>query len=401
MEKLKILIVNKFLYPRGGDCIYTLNLRDLLESNGHKVTFFSMEYPLNINYTESKYFAKEISFEGNAIKKIRAASRILLGTGIKKNFEKLLDSFQPDVVHLNNIHSYLSPIVARLAHQRGIKVIWTLHDYKLICPSYSCLCHNETCEACFQNKFSVITHKCLKNSFVASLLGYLEAMQWNRKDICKWTDTFICPSQFMADKMQLGGYSYNQFKVLCNFIDDKKVNLISTIQHKQREQAFCYIGRLSTEKGIESLLSVASSLPYTLYIAGNGPLRNELEKKYNTPNIHFLGQLNSSEIVSLLKRVFFSIIPSTCYENNPLSVIESLCCGTPVLGSNIGGIPELLLSNNYNELFLLNNNNDLKNKIFKMFEKCSLIDNEQLAHTSIIRFSSTIYYHEIMNIYKK
>ena len=398
MEKLKILIVNKFLYPRGGDCICTLNLRNLLEKNGHKVVFFSMNHPQNIDYPESQYFADEISFEGGIGEKLKAAGRIIWGIGIKTKFEKLLDTFQPNVVHLNNIHSYISPIVAHLAYQRKIKVVWTMHDYKLICPSYSCLCHGKICESCFKNKFYVIARKCMKNSIAASLLSYLEALQWNKKCLSKWTDTFICPSHFMAEKMQAGGYSPQQLKVICNFIDDEKIRLISTIQQDKRENAYCYIGRLSVEKGIESLLSIATSLPYKLYIAGTGPLENELKKKYNVSNIQFLGQLDYREVISLLKRVRFSVMPSACYENNPLSVIESLCCGTPVLGSKMGGIPELI-TDEYSRLFVLNDNMDLQNKILEMFDGNKTINNNRLAKVSISRFSSVTYYNTIMETY--
>ena len=147
---MRILIVNKFLYLRGGDCVHSLNLKQLLRNAGHDVCFYAMSYSQNIVCEENKYFAEEISFSAKDLQgKIKAASRIIWGIGVVQNFKKLLEEFQPDVVHLNNIHSYLSPIVAKLAYQRGVKVIWTLHDYKLICPSYSCLCKGNTCEACF------------------------------------------------------------------------------------------------------------------------------------------------------------------------------------------------------------------------------------------------------------
>ena len=128
MKRLKILIVSKFLYARGGAEVYAMNLGEMLQKQGHEVCFFSMHHPQNIHVNEDKYFAKEVSFFQPSISgKINAALRIF-GTGIKRNYEKILDDFQPDIVHLNNIHSYLSPIVAKLAHAREIKVIWTIHD---------------------------------------------------------------------------------------------------------------------------------------------------------------------------------------------------------------------------------------------------------------------------------
>ena len=140
--KKKIIIVNKFFYERGGDCIYTINLKHLLEQQNHKVAIFAMQYADNINSEWEVYYPSEVSFTGSLKNKILAASRTLGFNGVKKSFINLLENFKPDIVHLNNIHSYISPLVAKLAHDRGIKVVWTLHDYKLLCPSYTFLDNN-------------------------------------------------------------------------------------------------------------------------------------------------------------------------------------------------------------------------------------------------------------------
>ncbi len=396
---MKIVIVNKFLYPRGGDCICTLNLGELLISNGHEVRYFAMDYPDNIECSNKDYFPEEVSFSSLGIKnKIKAATRLLNGNGVIDKFTKLINDFKPDVVHLNNIHSYLSPIVVKLAHQHNIKTVWTLHDYKLICPAYSCLRNGSNCEECFNNKSKVLVNKCMKGSTIASVLAYLEALRWNRVILSKWTDTFICPSTFIATKMKQGGYDSKKMAILCNFINDQKVDMINKIIGIP-EKAYCYVGRLSEEKGVDNLLKVASKLPYKLYIAGTGPLENELKEKYKSENIVFLGHLSYEKVISLLKSVQFSVMPSICYENNPLGVIESLCCGTPVLGSKIGGIPELL-ENDSCALFIHNDLNDLHKCIVNMFNK-ELIDPNKLSNESIKRFSSLQYYNSLMEIYNK
>lgn len=121
MNRLKILIVSKFLYARGGAETYAISLGEMLKMHNHEVRFFSMSYPENINVNENEYFVKEVSFFQSSLNaKLKAALRVF-GVGVKRNYEKILDDFQPDVIHLNNIHSYLSPIVAELAHKRGIK----------------------------------------------------------------------------------------------------------------------------------------------------------------------------------------------------------------------------------------------------------------------------------------
>lgn len=397
---MKVLLINKFLYPRGGDCIYTMSLGKLLRKAGHIVCFYAMDYSEHTQNKDSSFFAEEISFSATGFfKKIKAANRVLWGWGIKQGFGELLDDFQPDIVHLNNIHSYLSPIVAKLAYRRGIKVIWTLHDYKLICPSYSCLYKEKNCKACFTYKGNVLLRKCMKNSILASALALGEALYWNKNKLLKWTDTFICPSYFMAKMMQSGGYPTSKLRIINNFIGEEQVQYIKNFDNPVREQAYAYIGRLSKEKGIESCLKVASRLSYKLYIAGTGPLEADLKEKYEADNIIFLGYLTMKDTIKLLKKVSFTIIPSICYENNPLSVIESLCCGTPILGRNIGGIPELLELDSCNQLFT--QDKELPDLIIKMFETVASTDRNKLSIASLQRFSVEHYYQKWLEVVGK
>ena len=214
---MNILLANKFYYRRGGDCIYMLNLEQLLKEHGHKVAVFAMDYPENIETPWKQYFPQNMS-------KLMAFTRPFGSAEVKAKFNKLLDDFKPEIVHLNNIHTHLSPIIAELAHNRGIKVVWTLHDYKLLCPRYDCLRNgDDICELCFnEDKSSCKTYKCMKGSTLASLIGYKEATTWNRRRLEKCTDVFICPSKFMAQKMAQGGFNSKKLVSLCNFIDIDK-----------------------------------------------------------------------------------------------------------------------------------------------------------------------------------
>jgi len=396
MKPFKILIVSKFLYARGGAEVYSINLGEILQKQGHEVRFFSMSYPQNIHVNEDKYFAEEVSFFHSSISgRLKAALRVF-GVGIKNGYENILDDFQPDVVHLNNIHSYLSPIVAKLAHKRGIKVVWTIHDYKLICPAYACLRKGVPCEICFNKKINVVSHKCMKNNILASFLAWWEAIYWKKEKLLQWTDAFICPSNFMAQKMTQGKYPINKLNVICNFVSEERARFISKIPSEEQEIAYAYVGRLSEEKGVDALLKAAIQLPYKLYIAGRGPLENYLQQNYVSPNIVFLGQLSAEAVIHLLKKVQFSIIPSICYENNPLGVIESLCCGTPVLGRNIGGIPELLKTNTYNRLF--SKDEDLPIAITDMFTSSIQADRGAISTIACKSFSAGQYYQQWLKV---
>ena len=346
---MRVLLVNKFYYPRGGDCIVAINTESLLRDNGVETEVFAMKYPENLMARYQALFASEVSFGGGMRNMLQAMKRTLGMGDIRSSFEAVLDEFHPDVVHLHNIHSYLSPVVGKIAHQRGARVVWTLHDYKLLCPRYDCLLDGNPCERCFKGgKHNVLTHKCMKDSLAASALAWVEAMKWNRRQLEENTDIFLCPSEFMAQNMRKGGFDPAKIKVLNNFLDPVKFELYQAIDKaSHREDYYCYVGRLSPEKGVTDLLKVAARLPYRLKVAGGGPLETELRAKYaSCDNIEFLGMLDATGVVKVLTGAKLSVIPSQWYENNPLSVVESLCAGTPVAGSNIGGIPELIDSEN-------------------------------------------------------
>lgn len=393
---MKILLANKFYYRRGGDCIYMLNLEKLLKAHGHEVAVFAMDYPENLDTPWKKYFPKNMS-------KLMAFTRPFGSHEVKSTFKKLLDDFKPDVVHLNNVHTQLSPVMAELAHQRGIKVVWTLHDYKLLCPRYDCLKYGNTiCETCFKgDKKACLDNKCMKGLKLASFIGYKEAIVWNRERLEASTDVFICPSQFMADKMVQGGFSKSKMQTLCNFIDVEKCKFSSTDGTDytddvellpEKEDYYCFIGRLSHEKGAKTLIEAANQLPHKLVIIGGGPLMDELKSVAHT-NIEFVGFKQWDDIKQLVGKARFSVIPSEWYENNPLSVIEAQCLGTPVLGANIGGIPELT-----DYTFSSGNIADLKTKIEKMWN--SEFDYQQIASDAQHRYDAETYYDKLINIYK-
>lgn len=393
---MKIILANKFYYRRGGDCIYMLNLEKLLKAHGHEVAVFAMDYPENLDTPWKKYFPKNMS-------KLMAFTRPFGSHEVKSTFKKLLDDFKPDVVHLNNVHTQLSPVMAELAHQWGIKVVWTLHDYKLLCPRYDCLKNGNTiCETCFKgDKKACLDNKCMKGSKLASFIGFKEAIVWNRERLEASTDVFICPSQFMADKMVQGGFSKSKMQTLCNFIDVEKCKFSSTDGTDytddvellpKKEDYYCFIGRLSHEKGAKTLIEAANQLPYKLVIIGGGPLMDELKSVAHT-NIEFVGFKQWNDIKQLVGKARFSVIPSEWYENNPLSVIEAQCLGTPVLGANIGGIPELT-----DYTFSSGNIADLKTKIEKMWN--SEFDYQQIALDAQHRYDAETYYDKLINIYK-
>lgn len=388
---MRILLSNKFYYRRGGDCIYMLNLEQLLKAHGHEVAVFAMDYAENLDTPWKGYFPQ-------AMDKLMALTRPFGSREVRTKFNRLLDDFKPDVVHLNNIHTQLSPVMAELAHARDIRVVWTLHDYKLLCPRYDCLKDGkDICELCFEgDKTYCKTYRCMKGSRLASFVGYKEAVMWNRARLEACTDLFICPSRFMAEKMEQGGFNKGKLEVLCNFIDVEKCRR----DDYGKEDYYCFIGRLSHEKGVGTLIDAASRLPFKLKVIGGGPLAEGLQAKSRglQANIEFVGFKQWEEIKELVGKARFTVVPSEWYENNPLSVIEAQCLGTPVLGARIGGIPELIEEGVTGMTFESGNGDDLTGKIRAMFT--ASFDCNGIAEAAIKRYNAESYYNDIVTIYK-
>ena len=391
---MKIVLANKFYYRRGGDCIYTMNVEKMLREKGHEVAVFAMQYSENEESEWSKYWPSNMT-------KLKAITRPFGDGEVRRKFGMLLDDFKPDVVHLNNIHTQLSPVIAKMAHERGIRVVWTLHDTKLVCPCYTCTRDGKWCTECFTDKKAVIRHRCMHGGLPGAIIGYREIMKWNREALEEYTDLFLPPSQFMMDTCVEGGYSPEKFRVLCNFIDVTKVKGLKGEEVKRlKGDYYVYLGRVSEEKGVRTLCKAAAQLDKKLIVIGGGPLCEELkrESEESGATIEFKGQMLWEEFMPILRGARFMVLPSECSENNPLTVIESQSLGTPVLGARIGGIPELIEEGVSGMTFTSGDVEDLKDKIKKMFNH--EFDYEAIAKNAVERYSSEAYYEKLMVFYK-
>lgn len=398
--KNRVLIVNKFYYPRGGDCICAMNLERLLGEKGFDTAVFSMDFPENAASEWSAYFASQVEFSGPVSEKLKAVKRIFGMGDIRASFSRILDDFAPDIVHLHNIHSYLSPQLAAMARKRGMKVVWTLHDYKLICPSYNCLSDGRPCEDCLASPFSVVRKRCMKGSMAASVMAWLEACKWSRQVLERNVDAFVCPSAFMREMMLKGGFRSGKLHTVWNFVDSEKLKRFAlTDLSADREDYCCYVGRLSAEKGVEMMLETVAGSPYRMKVAGTGPLHEQLMERYaGCGNIEFLGHCSAEQVSALLNKATCSVIPSLWYENNPLSVIESLCAGTPVVGAEIGGIPELLSPGESGIVFRSGSREDLRRALDEAF--AHNWNNRTIKDKALESFSAERHYEILKTIYQ-
>jgi len=348
---MKILQVNKYHYPRGGADRYYLDLGARLEAAGHELAYFAMKHPKNLPSPWSKYFVSRVSYNEQAWRyALKIPGRTIYSLEAKKKFSRLLKEFQPDVVHIHNIYHQLSPSILDAAAKFKIPVIMHVHDYKLVCPNHALFIDNKICEKCLMKNYSpAVKNRCVKNSLIASSLAalemYLHHTSWKIYE--KNISLYITPSLFVKNILIKAGWPSEKIVVVNNAFS---AGLPTPLETK-KEDYFLYFGRLSSEKGVDLAIKASSLDPrLTLKIVGNGPdepsLKTLNEKSIKEGRVKFLGWREGVELSTLISQAKAVIIPSRWYENFPLTALESLSLGTPVIATDIGGLPEIVTSKN-------------------------------------------------------
>lgn len=369
---MKIIQVNKFHYPRGGADKYFLSLSRALEAAGHKVAVFAMEHPKNLPSPWSRFFVSRLSFnEGGLKDRLRTPGRVLYSREAKRKFAALIEEFKPDIIHIHNIYHQLSPSILSVARQRAIPVVMHCHDYKLICPNYQLFVDGKICERCLGHRYyNCLAHRCLKKSFSHSLLATAEAyLHHSLKTYEKSLARLIAPSAFLKAELIKGGWPEGKVSVIYNPSDPEFED--GSGAEAAKGGYLLYFGRLSPEKGLETLIAAAAETGQKAKIAGTGPEEGKLRKlalDLEAP-IEFLGFQNPAELKKTIREAKAVIIPSLWPENMPLSLLESLSLGKIVIVSRVGGLPELVRADENGFLFAPGDVRDLAEQIRKL-EDC-------------------------------
>ena len=359
---MKILLVNKFHYRKGGAETYYLTVGSELERMGHEVAYFSMKHPNNLPCKWDRYFVAQREYNDvkNPLSAVRDGIALIYSPEAKRNFQALCEEFRPDVVHLNNVHRQitLSILDAPYLKEHHVPVFYTAHDYVTVCPGYLMLDgEGRVCDACLEDgKYRhCIENRCVKGSRAKSALAALEA-SFNRSHRSnERIDRVIAPSRFMRSKLIEGGWPEGKVVALQNFADDAILARASGVAGDVTDRESPYLlffGRLSAEKGVDVLLrafdAAAPSLPrdMRLIVVGDGPDAAEFRELAasldSASRIEFAGYQTGDALQTYVERASLAIASSRCRENMPYSIVEAFAAGTPVVGTRIGGIPELV-----------------------------------------------------------
>lgn len=403
---MKILFLNNFNYLRGGSEKVLFEEKGMLLKNNHEAAVFARAHEMNELAEFEDYFppAMNTGRLGLSLQTFSTVKELIYSRSARAGLGEVVQRFAPDIAHAHNIYGRLSTSVLDELKERRVPTVLTVHDLKLLCPSYLMLSHGEVCEKCKGNKFHrAISEKCHKNSFMASAVYALES--WINNVFKKYDSVkyLIAPSRFLRNKFIEYGWDPARVVYLPNFIDAGTIEpSIGTGDY------LLYIGRLSREKGVQTLLHALQQvkMPTALKIVGDGPERRELESiagRSNTP-VQFTGYLTGVELQRAIANAKAVIMPSEWYENAPLSLLEAFAYGKPAIGAAIGGIPEMIDDGVNGFLFTPGKIDELKEAIERILTMAddALYDMGRSAREKVeCEFSPERHYSGLIDIYAR
>jgi glycosyltransferase involved in cell wall biosynthesis len=404
---MKILQINNVHFRRGGADVVYLNTTELLERYGHEVFNFSQENDKNIATNSNDYFVKETNFFNNSfLGKVYSIPKFFYSREANLKLSKLIKDLRPDVAHIHLYKGVLTPSILLALKDNTIPIIITLHDYGLLCPHNLMLDGKmNICGRCVNGSaLNCIVHKCNRNNLMLSTVSSLEFI-FHKKfyPFDTYFDRIIAVSKFGQSKHQDSRRLFDKIVHVYNFCPNLKEISINT----KKGNYILYFGRLSAEKGLETLLDawLMEDRKSQLKIVGTGELNEKLRRKsMGCRNIEMLGFKSGDELNTLINEASFIVVPSEWYENNPLTVIEAYANGKPVIGSNVGGIPEIINDGDSGFLFEMGSVSDLSEKIKKAESICE----QEYVRLSLNarrfadeHFSEKAHYNSLISIYEE
>ncbi len=404
---MQLLFLNNYHYLRGGSERVFFGEMDILRSHGHTVYSFARKYLHHIPTKFEAYFPDDLKTDSVTFSfgALRTVKEIIYSKESKRSLQKLLKEYHPDIAHAHNIYGRLTTSVLDILRSENIPVVLTLHDYKLVCPSYKLMRNNRVCEDCKGHRFyKAVMNRCHKDSCLASAIYAAESYfnTWFDK-YSKKVRYFISPSRFLKNKLIEFGWSKEKIEYVPNYI-----NVNQFEPSFEPGQYLLYLGRLSPEKGIKTLILAFKKTKIAgskLLIVGEGPQKRELmDLAADEPNIIFTGYLSGERLERTTRESLAMIVPSEWYENAPISVLEAMAYGKPIIAAKIGGIPEMLEDGVTGYFFEPGHVDDLVEKIKSLLSlpTSKLSDMSKACRRRVEKlYNEDVHYERLMEVYRK
>lgn len=403
---MKILMAHKFYYYGGGADKYFFDLMSLMQSRGHQVIPFAMQHPRNLESEFSEYFVSQWDPDARSLgRKIKNAFAMIHSFEAARAIKRLIADTKPDLAHLHHVYHQLSSSILYPLVQAQVPVVQSVHDYKLVCPNYR-LFNPRTaliCEKCMGHSYyHPIFEKCLRDSATAGLLGCLEAY-WNLVSRVYKThvDRFTVSNQHLKNRLLGYGIRPDKVEIIPNFVE------MHTYQPSYDSDGYVlYFGRITKEKGVLNLIQAMESLSsLKLKVVGEGeelPALTTYVREHKMANVEFLGPAWDEDLKPILARARLVVVPSIWPENSPLVIYQSFAAGKPVIGSRVGGIPDLIDDGENGLLFEAQDVESLAEKIEFLASRADLAG--QMGRNARAKaereYDPQVHYRRMMDVYE-
>lgn len=338
---MRILNAGHYYHVRGGSDRCMIQLGELLEDDGHTVIPFASQHADNRPSEWDDYFPPGVDTDAPSV---QDAARFVYSPAARQHLARLLDAAAPlDVAHLHIYYGQLTASILKPLVEAGVPIVQSLHEYKLTCPVYSHLSQGDVCEACGGSDFwKALPRRCNQGSLARTALSVLESYVSRALGDNRHVDHFVAVSDFLRRKMiEHDVVVPEDVSTVHNFVDPDRFE-----PSTRRGEHVLYFGRIAPEKGVRTLVEAAAPLDdVPLLIAGTGAQRRMLEaevERRGLDHIRFVGFQSGDDLWDLVRRSICTVLPSEWYENCPMTVLESMACARPVVGADIGGVPELI-----------------------------------------------------------
>ena len=388
VEMMRILSVHNYPgdYATGGEGNVFEDEAKLFKRHGHIVRQYKCT---NAN-----------AMSGSLLTKAKAFLQAPWSKDGYKIIKDEINRFAPDIMHVHNFFFVLSPSIFRAAKDLGIPTVATLHNYRLISPCSQLLRNGKICEVCInKNPWRIMLYRCYQNTFLANFLRYRFYYLGERKH--QWIndiDAFIALTEFAKCKFIEGGLPKDKIYVKPNFLHESAENF----KTQQNGYGAVFVGRISQEKGLITLLKAWQGIKYPLTVIGDGPQMNALQG-LKSENVQFVGMKPHDVVMQEIKKAAFLIFPSEWYEGFGLVIIEAMASGRAILASDIGPRSELVKHKENGLLFRAGDANDLRENVRWLIanpKKCAEMG--QVGRKEyLLKYTSETNYKMLLNIYEK
>jgi glycosyltransferase involved in cell wall biosynthesis len=305
---------------------------------------FALAHPDSEQSQWSRFWPDDVDFHHreSVTGQLAKGLRSIYAPEVARRLRELVRAFRPDVAHLHSIHHHLTTsVVMALAHAH-VPIVWTLHDYRAVCPSTHLLLNGKPCERCSEARFyRALPLACKSSSFQRTVAAVAESYLSRASGVYAKVDRFIAPSRFLAATLLRMGFPSDAVEVLPNPIDTTQTDPAADVNGPD----VLFVGRLSSEKGPDILMRACGGVDdVRLVLMGDGPMRGELRALSQSLGVKatFAGWTPRGDVRRAMRSAALLGFPSTCYENCPGVVLEAMDAGTPVIASDLGGTSELL-----------------------------------------------------------